>query len=387
MDHSQLPPSGAEAWSQCPLWLTMNRTYPALDDEPAREGNAAHWAAWELIAGREIGEGQISPEGVIVTGEMIEGAELLLGVLEQHLPPYDFGDARIEQRVAIPAIHTSCFGTPDVWGFDPQSVLLRVIDYKFGHRFVDEFENKQGIAYIAGIIELIAKLRELNLDRLWQHIKIEFTIVQPRCYHRGAPVRTWKTTGPEVKKHVTALSQAAIHGLNNPTKGVTGPACRDCNGRMHCPALQKAAYADAEYTVKSSPHELPPTAASLELRMLEVAYERLGARVEGLKAAVIAHAQAGHQTPYHRCERSMGRQQWTQPPEVVIALGEVYGVSLAKPGTVAPCLVAVTPAQALKAGIDEAVITAYSSRQPGAVKLAPANPSDARRVFGNPVSE
>lgn len=376
--HSQLPPSGADAWSQCPLWLTMNRLYPALDETPSAEGTAAHWAAWEWIGGSVIVEGQIAPNGVMLTSEMLDGADMLGDVVMQLLPESEFGPPHIEQPVAIGAIHTSCFGTPDVWAFNPHTVMLRIIDYKFGHRFVDEFENKQLIAYAAGIIEHLAKVRELNLDRLWQHIKIEFTIVQPRCYHRGAPVRTWRTTGAEIKPHVAALSQAAIRALNNPKIGTTGPACRDCNGRAHCPALQKAAYSDAEFSVKASPHELPPEAASLELRILETALDRLKARVDGLQAAVAAHAQAGHPTPHHALERTQGREQWTVDAATVLAIGSMYGIDLAKPA--AP----ITPGQARKAGIDGTVITGYSQRQPGALKIVPANNTEARRVFGNP---
>jgi hypothetical protein len=56
-------------------------------------------------------------------------------------------------------------------------------------------------------------------------------------------------------------------------------------------------------------------------------------------------------------------------------MGQLFGVDLAKPGV-------KTPTQAKKAGVDEAVIMAYSVTPMGSVKLTPVNPADARRVFG-----
>ena len=56
-------------------------------------------------------------------------------------------------------------------------------------------------------------------------------------------------------------------------------------------------------------------------------------------------------------------------------MGQLMGADLSKPGV-------VTPKQALKLGIDEAVIKAYSLTPLGSVKLVPDTAADARRVFG-----
>lgn len=374
--HSILPPSGAAAWRRCGLWVAMNQAFPQPDSPETLEGTAAHWVAWEILAGRPVAEGTPAPNGVIVTDEMIEGGELLVATIRERMPLEQFGQWHIEEPVQIPRVHPQCWGTPDAWGFALSLATLEVVDYKFGHRFVDEYENDQGVAYTAGIIDVLAEKLGKGPGLLDQAIMVNFTIVQPRCFYKGKPVRTWSVKASDLRAHINLLAGAAEKALLPEPMAVTNEECRDCPGRHACPALQRAAYADAEYAVKSSPVELSPAAASLELRMLERALERLQNRVDGMREAVTVHGRQGHPTPFHRLEQGYGRTQWNVPPGQVIAMGQLMGVDLSKPGV-------MTPAQAKKAGVDEAVIKAYSTTPLGQIKLVPDNPADARRVFGS----
>jgi len=373
--HSILPPSGAAAWKLCGLWVAMNQAYPQPDTPESLEGNAAHWVFAEMLAGRPVSEGMQAPNGVFITDEMIEGGELVVDTVRARMPVERFGPPRVEEPVAIPRIHAQCWGTPDIWAFSAAPLVLEVVDYKFGHRFVDEYENDQGIAYTAGIIDHLAELMQKGAGLLDQVIKVNFTVIQPRCFYKGAPVRTWTVMASDLRGHINQLAGAAELALMPNPPAVTNAECRDCPGRHACPALQKAAYHDAEFAVKSSPVELPPAAASLELRMMECALERLQARVEGMREAVATYIRQGHSVPFHRAEQGYGRQQWTMPTEQVLAMGQLMGVDLSKPGV-------KTPKQAIKSGVDEAVIKAYSVTPLGSLKLVPDNPADARRVFG-----
>ena len=369
--HSILPPSGAGAWKLCALWVAMNQAYPQADTPETLEGNAAHWVFAEMLAGRQVSEGMQAPNGVFITDEMIEGGQLVVDTVRARIPAGTV--LHVEEPVAIPRIHAQCWGTPDIWAF--YGVTLEVIDYKFGHRFVDEYENDQGVAYTAGIIDHLAEVLGKGAGLLDQAIKVNFTVVQPRCFYKGAPVRTWSVLASDLRAHINQLANAAGVALAPNPPAVTNPECTDCPGRHACPALQQAAYHDAEFAVKSSPVELPPAAASLELRMMERALDRLQARVEGMREAVATYIRQGHAVPFHRAEQGYGRQQWTMPTEQVLAMGQLMGVDLSKPGV-------KTPKQALKSGVDEAVIKAYSITPLGSIKLVPDNPADARRVFG-----
>lgn len=377
--HSILPPSGAKAWAKCPMWVTMNQLYPKAPTPESMEGDAAHWVAWEIVAGRPVTEGQLAPNGVTVTDEMIDGGELMADTLRARMPLDKFDKWHVEEPVKISRINAQCWGTPDVWGFSrfytEAPIVVEVVDYKFGHRYVDAFENEQGGSYGAGVIFTIADLLKVGPGMLDQGLIFNFTVVQPRCYVGGSPVRTWSIRGTDLRPLFNSLQMAAEKALGKNPEAVTNSECRDCAGRHACVALQQAAYGDAETAYKSVPVELEPTAASLELRMLERALERLQARVDGLRETVTAYARQGHPVLFHRVEQGFGRQTWTVPPEQVISLGQLMGVDLSKPAI-------KTPKQAITAGIDEAVIKAYSNTPMGAIKLVPTNPADARRVFG-----
>lgn len=371
--HSILPPSGAAAWRRCGLWVAMNQAYPKPDTPESMEGNAAHWVFAEMLAGRIVCEGLIAPNGVVVTEEMIEGGELVVETVRTRIPVSKW--LHVEEPVTIERVHPQCWGTPDIWAFTPFPPVLEVIDYKFGHRFVDEYENDQGIAYIAGLIGRVADEISEGPGAFDQHLKVNFTVIQPRCFYKGSPVRTWSIMASELRGHINALTMAAEIALAPNPPAVTNSECGDCPGRHACPALQKAAYYDAEFAVKSSPVELPPAAASLELKMLERSLERLQSRVEGMREAVATYIRQGHSVPWHRAEQGYGRQQWTMPTDQVLVMGLLMGVDLSKPGV-------KTPKQAQKSGVDEAVIKAYSVTPLGSLKLVPDNPADARRVFG-----
>lgn len=372
--HSILPPSGAAAWKKCSLWVTMNQAYPQADTPESLEGNAAHWAFAELLAGRMIAEGQIAPNGIVITDEMVEGAEMVLETVKARMPADIFTAPNVEQLVTIEAINSHCWGTPDIWGFAPKPLILEVIDYKFGHRFVDEFENDQGVAYIAGLIDRIAPIIGQGVGLFDQALQVNFTVIQPRCFYKGSSVRTWSIKASDIRAHINILAMAANAALSPNPVATTNSECRDCPGRHACPALQKAAYADAEFSAQSSPVELSPEAASLELKMLERALERLQSRVEGMQEVVATYIRGGESVPWHRGEQGFGRQAWALPPEQVIAMGQLMNIDLSKVGV-------KTPKQAIKAGIDESVIKSYTVTPLGAMKLVPDNPADARRVF------
>lgn len=355
------------------MWPTMNRQYPQDDSAESAEGTAAHEVFARMFVSDYMLDGATASNGVVVTQEMVEGALLFVDTVYGRS---NGAHLHIEKRTQIPDVHPECFGTPDAWAYIPQTGTLEIFDYKFGHGFVDEVENWQCLAYACGIIQQLSESLNIPYGMLDQSLRINITIVQPRCYHRGAPVRTWSTTGVDLRNYVNKLAGAAEAAMMpNPT-ATTNPECRHCPGRHACATLQWAAYSDAEFSGQSAPVELSPNAAALELRMLERAAERLGARVDGLREAVIGHIKRGAAVQHYRLEQGYGRQQWSVPAEQVVAMGQLMGVDLSKPGV-------VTPSQAAKLGVDESVISGYSKTPLGQIKLVIENPADAARVFGN----
>lgn len=373
--HSFLPPSGAAAWSRCAQWPSMNERFPQGDTEESLEGTAAHWAVSEMLSGRIVTEGLTAPNGVIVTGEMVDSAELACDTIEQRAPWARFQDLHIEEQVKIPLIpdlfrdNVGCFGTPDAWAYKMGTCHLEIWDFKYGHGFVDEFWNLQGLLYMLGILDT---LKAQIINPLL--VSVSFTIVQPRCFHKGAPVRTHSYIVRDAAEHLTKLERAAIEAVSGFPQARTNTECDHCPGRHACDALQEAAYSDAEFASDRQPHDLTPAAASLELRMLERAYERLGARVDGLRQLTEANLKSGKRVPHHSLEAGKGRRQWNIPTDQVITIGKMMGKDLSK-------VTAITPIQAEKI-IDGSVISMYSQIIPGGQKLVAENNSKASRVFG-----
>jgi Protein of unknown function (DUF2800) len=355
------------------MWPTMNQRFPQDEIAEAIEGTAAHWTALQIYRNETPPPGAKAPNGVIATDEMVEGGEILANAVRLQLQIFGI-EVHIEEPISIPLFQS--FGTPDYWGARNagRGWHIHIIDYKFGHRFVDEFWNEQGLSYLDGIL---AKLN-LNGD-LNNFITVSFTIVQPRCFYRGSAVRTHTFTVAEARPHFNRLAIMAEAARTNPL-AVTNDHCWDCPGRHACPALQQASYSDAEFSNGRTPVELAPNAAALELRYLMRAQERLEARIDGLKEQTIANIKAGKAVPHFRIEQGYGRTTWNVPDAQILAIGSLYGQDLSKPGV-------VTPSQAKAKGIDEAVIKAHSFIPLTSLKLIPDQTADAEKVFGKSYQE
>ena len=135
-DHARLAPSSAHRWVKCGMSRLMAEQYPQQGDMgtgPAEEGTAAHWVAEMVLHGKPVCEGVTAPNGVIVTDEMIDGANLyadVIGTLDKN--------CHTESRVTMAqTIHPENWGTPDFWRF--RDGVLSVVDYKFGFGYVDAF--------------------------------------------------------------------------------------------------------------------------------------------------------------------------------------------------------------------------------------------------------
>jgi hypothetical protein len=79
--------------------------------------------------------------------------------------------------------------------------------------------------------------------------------------------------------------------------------------------------------------------------------------------------------PHYQLKNGRGIKEWTMPDDQLIALGGTMGLNLAK----APK--ALTPGQAVKAGLPESLLGALSRDVPGAAKLVQFDSEGTRRIF------
>lgn len=369
--HSVLAPSSSARRIQCPASTLLEPAHalPDVDDSEARNGTAAHWGASEQLAGRLIDVGQIAPNGVYLTDEMVQGADLYCDDVTKALGPLRFkpSDGKIEEPVAIPRVHPQSWGTPDYSIWAPAVKTLLVWDYKFGHRVVDPFENRQMVEYVAGLLPT-------DLDD--RHVRVVVSIVQPRSFHPEGPVRRWTFWASEIRGHINQANGAAHEALGANPRARVGPECRDCKARHVCTTLQRDGYRTVDEAERPQPFEMPPGALGLELTTLNAAALRLAARISGLEEQARAAIRRGVSVPGWAVQHGEGREAWTVPAGQVLAVAGALGLNIAKPVEV------ITPRQAREAGLDPALVAAMSARPSGAAALVPADTSAARKVFG-----
>lgn len=364
--HAPLAPSSASRRKACAGSRKMEALYPQAEDSPASmEGTAAHWAASEMLSGRTVDVGLIAENGVMLTDEMIDAAQMYVDeVRKVALTPV------IEERVDITYINEQCWGTPDAWTFVTESATLYVFDFKYGHRFVDVFENWQLIEYTAGILD------HIQVDGITDNfINVVMTIVQPRCYVGGSPVRSWRVRAVDLRGYFNAARMFEERSMSDDAQLTVSPECRDCSARHACPALQRASYADMNIATEAVPFDLPPEALGTELRYLQSAIDTLTARATSLEEQALSAIRQGKQIPHFTAQHGMGRERWIKPDAEVIAMGELMGVKLGVTKL-------ITPNQAIKAGMDATLVKSFTEKPRGELKLVADDGTTARKIFG-----
>lgn len=364
--HTPYSPSGAPIWIECPTQPAMEAAVEPLpeDDTASREGTAAHWAMAQLMAGITVGRGEFTPDGEVISDEMVEGAQLFvdtctnLGKRMTVRPMW-----HVEEFVPGPAGRG---GTPDAWLHDVNANVLYVLDYKFGHGIVEVFENWQLLEY-AGLL-----LQRLKIDA--NRTRVVMVVVQPRAFHRDGTVRSWDVGGMHLRDYWHRLDMAAEDGMSGHAKARPNRYCGYCRARHACPALQADAYRAADLAQQALPLVLGPAAVGLELSMLTDAAKRLHARIEGLATQGEAMARTGTLVPGWVMEDAPGREVWTDARRA-IQLAKTCGLDISKPEA------SITPAQARQAGMPAALVAHVSGRPKAGKKFARLDESLARRIF------
>lgn len=378
--HSRLAPSAADRWVECPGSVALSEQFPTLLENPAGpEGTAAHWVASSMLTTHAPLVGEIAPNGIAVTEEMIDGALLYYNHVFKLANPHGGIKVRFrwEEPEVMPSIHPDMWGTPDGAGLVDLCELtgeIHITDYKFGHREVSPVENWQLVSYARGVLD------RLGFDGHAEcHIRVHLHIIQPRCYTAAGPIRSWSTTAGELRAMWNKLKASAHEALSPNPQFKVGDHCRYCPGRRACAELKRQTAWRQDYAEYEQPIELPIDALGLEAAFVDKSIALLQARKTGLDEQIEANIRSGVSVPGWGLAPGQSRTVWSVPVAEVHALGDALEVNLRKEA-------APTPKQAeqlfKKAGIDASIIDAYSSTTPGSLKLVPAAQTLAKKAFG-----
>lgn len=388
--HARIAPSSLYLTVACTASVVARESVPPRPDtEETLEGSASHLVAMWAAQGRLLAIGerfQSQGREWTVDVDMHNGAKryaAAMGGYHNHL--------RLEEAVRTSAIHPEhSYGTPDAWRsfeFKAWALLMgqdiaapwvargfenvvRVGDYKYGHRFVEVFECWQLMDYGWGVLE------RLNLSD--ENTLFEFILVQPRGYHRDGPVRVWRVSAIELRGLLNIAFNKAHEALGPNPIATTGEHCIDCDARALCATYRRTTGRVIDYSGEPELVPLDATAIGQELRLVDAAIQRLEARREGLAVAAEATIRAGQNVPHYELGPGRSNLTWREgvTPDEIADYGDLIGLQLRKPMAV------FTPTQCVDAGVSEtAILQDYAYRPPAGLKLKASDPITVRKAL------
>lgn len=369
-EHAPISPSAMHITLKCSGAPHMIAKAPKLEDtDEILQGKAQH------RLNHLIGVGGVFQPGETFKFDLGQKWTVTQGMLEcayTYIGELGLGrGSMFEEPVACHRIHPQCWGTPDYRRYIPKAQLLKVVEYKNGKRYVDEFRSPQGIPYIAGIAD------QLSIP---DSTRTKFVVVQPNCYS-ALPVREWNSTVGEVRELAKDLSKAAHAALSPEAQTVAGAHCLDCKAAVICGTLQRAAERVLHWQGKPTPVELTGDALGTELALLQEGAAIVKARKEALETAAEIRIKDGQRVLGYKLGRTVPREKWRESvtDDNLRALETIYDVEILGAQERA------TPVQ-VRAQLpkdDKAAIELLSYRPVGKSKLERIDSNETTKVLEN----
>jgi hypothetical protein len=337
--------SNAALWSVCAAAPRAQAIIlPELhrDEDHTREGLAAHWAAAEVMRGQPIADGQVTPQGVVLTDDILTPVNAYVAAL-LNIAPREFWE--IEKSSVSQYVLPGQQIIPDA-SVIAEDGRVWVVDFKFGHRPVNVYKNPAITIYAAEVLGCVPDVTPISL-----------VIFQPSDHVSGeGPLKIWDTTAGEIFRDAAELRRRAEIAASDSPPFRPGGHCIDCAARHGCKALGERVAAGMDLAAWEAPQGLTDDdAAKLHSELLTF-IEMMNARRDGYKAQIEHSLRCGKRVSGWTLESRAGRESWTIPPEVVENLGKMFGLS----GLVS--LKAVTPKQAADKGLPAEVIKTNVTR-------------------------
>lgn len=339
-DHSNLSPSGAERWSNCPGSVKASEGIEDKSNKYSAEGVVAHAIAFDLLMDKTDELTLISRIGEIVhedgfdveiTEEMIEGAveyrdTILADKAEleaDHRPSPVV--LKAETKIAATSIDKEVYGTTDALLYR-KGDTMNVYDYKFGQNIVDPEENDQEAIY--------AVAAQDDLDcRAFD--KVSLVIIQPRGRHIDGAVRRWLIPDGWLEQFRARMKEAAGATRKPDAPLVAGSWCLWCPAKVDCTAVYTKTQnqAQVDFQVIPAPPAVKekemvdvsalPHVRSMPLKKLAAALDwedPLKAWLGAIKHRLQEELEAGKHVPGYKLVDSRTNRQWGSEDQVVAAL-------------------------------------------------------------------
>lgn len=170
------------------------------------------------------------------------------------------------------------------------------------------------------------------------------------------------------------MREAAAMALAPDAKTISGPHCSGCRFKATCSSCIDSGAALFEISNEPFPVNMSAESIALLYRIVKNGCDRMKDLQTGLVEEVKARIRSGESLPGLSVDETAGRLAWNRPVSEVCSLGDLMGVELRKDG-------AITPTQAIAAGMDAELINGYADRPKTGFKLNDAPDEKARKIF------
>lgn len=325
------------------------------DSADRDEGVAAHWVIEQVWRGEYTVDELIdrqAPNNVFITQEMIEYVtpyiESITGRGEIEVDT-SFTDGVSDWEVNARADHVE---------FADRTIIVR--DFKYGWGLVEPENNWTLLAHAIGYS--IHLVHEQGVDLLKDVSNVRLEIHQPRPHHFVGKVRAWIISPQQLIDYHKKLKAA----LSNPSDTLnTSEYCKKCPSMVYCPAFKKAQFNVLDECDRAFKSELDNDALSFMLDNLKRAQDICKQAYDAYADLAKHRLKEGQIIENYSAQNDLTNKQWKSnvTADMVLAL---TGVDVTKPQM-------ITPTQAARAGVPDAVIESLSERRNKGFKLIRAD--------------
>lgn len=322
-------------------------TPPISSDETVRnEGNAADWLVAQVFAGTPVEKlfDQKAPNGVYITGEMVENLSDYLAALAA---PADFTAIEYQNSYVGPTYQIN--GRADLVKYHAARRHLDIGDLKYGWSIVEPDENWTLLSHVFGFM---IQNPQCPVDTA------TLTIYQPRPHHHKGRVRSWTADKNKINDLFFRMRNNLLT-LNDTLN--TGAHCYKCPALAVCPAARNAQMNAVEASERVFVDNIDNDNLSFQLDHIARAIGILSERQKAYEEMALHRLKEGQIIQNYSVQTGLGNRKFKEfvTPEIVQAL---TGKDLTKKQL-------ISPAQMEKSGVNKDVVAPLTERPDTAPKL------------------
>lgn len=307
------------------------------------EGNATHWLIEQSHKGlfdtSELVDRK-APNGIYITDYMAEHAEDYLKKIGR--------SGHIEYETSFHGQNWEILSRADNIEYFVSIGTLVVDDFKYGWSIVEVVKNWTLIAHAIGYC----------LKHQIAPQRIVFRIHQPRPYHPEGRMRVWQIDYQQLLGFYNDINQK----LSNPTNELnTGSHCYKCPNIATCPAARMAALNGIDASALAFEEAIDNDRLSYEIDHAKAALKALELRKDALEELALDRIKNGQIVNNYAAEKELTNKVWKDGVNADY-LKAMTGQDLRKSDL-------ITPNQAKKRGVDEAIIDTLTTRHEKGTKL------------------